>query len=653
MADSVHDTTLRFAAAPAPTDRTGTLLLLVLVLGSPALVAGAFFSDFLHYDDAKIVVGNPISHEGFTSEALREITKIPEDGQKGYYAQFTPLTYLTLGLQYRLHGPHAWLFRLVNVLFHLGSALLLYRIIVALVPRGPPTCLANDSVNADATFRTEGKAPAALAAALFYFHPTNVESVAWASERNNVQGLFFAMLAWWLLISRGADGPNWRRLRPPTWSGWCLALLAFAAALLSKPAAIGFAPLLLLTETFWIRDDWYKRMARAAAFALLAVFAVVAALRAGAQEVQPVTGGSYAAWALTSFSLVGRYIWDMLAPLHLSFFYGIEPARDASEPWVGLTVLLLAAVIVLFVWVPVGWRALTVLLGGAVLALGPTLSPHTIAYLFQDRYLYFALAPAVALAGLGLEGLHYRVRFLGPEVGRRLEAIGLGVAVLLCFALALLALRRSYDFSDDQTLYRDAVEKQPRSFFAHFRLADELRLQGSRHGILPEESRRYFEEAYEHVKSMKESVDQDRHPSQAPQTLLEAELAWRLGRPEARTLARSVLDEAQPEQVLVRAKANWILAELAQATYEQTREPDFLEERIRRLKQVLLIVPSGWPETPHMILGLADALSALGRRDEAREQYEKLRGNEQFWPMAEMGLLRLGQPPAPTPDGGR
>jgi hypothetical protein len=152
---------------------------------------------------------------------------------------------------------------------------------------------------------------------------------------------------------------------------------------------------------------------------------------------------------------------------------------------------------------------------------------------------------------------------------------------------------------------------------------------------------------------MKEAVDQDRHPSQAPQTLLEAELAWRLGRPEARTLARSVLDEAQPEQVLVRAKANWILAELAQATYEQTREPDFLEERIRRLKQVLLIVPSGWPETPHMILGLADALSALGRRDEAREQYEKLRGNEQFWPMAEMGLLRLGQPPAPTPDDGR
>ena len=646
MSDALHDTTVRFTAAAARKDWTERVLVLVLALGGPALVAGALFTDFLRYDDQKMIAENPISREGFTRDALREVAKIPEEGQKGYYGQFIPLTYLTLGLQYRLHGPHAWLFRLVNLLFHLGTALLLYRVILALVPRGPPTSLAYDSVNTDAPFQTDGKATAALAAALFYFHPTNVESVAWAAERNNVQGLFLAVLAWWLLVAQGADASNWRRLRPPTWGHWGLALLSFGAALLSKPAAIGFAPLLVLTELLWIRDGWLNRLLRAAGFALLAVFAAQAALRAGAQEVLPVTGGSYGVWALTSFSLIGRYVWHTLAPFDLSFFYGIAPARDAGEPWVWLTVVLLAAVIALFVWLPAGWRILTVLLGGAVLALGPTMAPQTIPYLFQDRYLYFALAPAAALVGLGLEGLHYRFRFVGVEQGRRLETIGLGVATLACFVLALFALRRSFDFHDDETLYRDAAAKEPESFFAHFRLADELRRKGDREKI-PELAKNHREEADLQVRLMKEAVDVDRHPSPVVQWLVEGGLAWRLGRPEARELLRKVMEEARPEQVLVRARANRILAEMAQAEYERTKDQGFLRERAERLRQVLDIVPENWPEVPYVILSLADALSGLGRYEDARKEYEKLRDNEELWPQAQLGLMRMGGTMAP------
>jgi tetratricopeptide (TPR) repeat protein len=651
MSDALHDTTVRFTSAAPRTDWTARVLVLVLALGCPALVAGALFSDFLRYDDLKIVAENPLSRDGLTRNALREVASIPAEGQKGYYGQFIPLTYLTLGLQYRLHGPHAWLFRLVNILFHLGTALLLFRVILALVPRGPPTCLAHDSVNSDSSFQTDGKAAAALGAAFFYFHPTNVESVAWAAERNNVQGLFFAVLAWWLLVSKGADSPHWRRLQPPTWGYWGLALLAFAAALLSKPAAIGLAPLLVLTELLWMRDAWLNRLARAAGFAILAVLAALAALRAGAQEVLPVTGGSFAAWALTSFSLIGRYLWHALAPFNLSFFYGIAPASDAGEPWVWLTVVLLAAVIFLFTWLPAGWQALTVLLGGAVLALGPTMAPQTIPYLFQDRYLYFALAPAAALVGLGIEGLHYRFRFLGAEQGRRLETIGLGVATLVCFVLALFALRRSFDFHDDETLYRDAVAKQPRSFFACFRLADELCRKGNRDKV-PELARKSWEEADQLVRLMKEAVDADRHPSPAVQRLLEGELAWRLGRPESRELLRQVMEEARPEQVLVRAKANWILAEMAQAEYERTKDEGFLREREGRLRQVLDIVPENWPEAPHVILALADALRALGRYEDARMEYEKLRDHEELWPQAQLGLMRMGgTAPAPSFQG--
>jgi hypothetical protein len=48
-----------------------------------------------------------------------------------------------------------------------------------------------------------------------------------------------------------------------------------------------------------------------------------------------------------------------------------------------------------------------------------------------------------------------------------------------------------------------------------------------------------------------------------------------------------------------------------------------------------------------VILSLADALSGLGRYEDARKEYEKLRDNEELWPQAQLGLMRMGGTAAP------
>lgn len=207
MADATPPTTLMLPVPPAPRPlHAGKVLALALVIGSPALVGGAFFTGFLNYDDHRIILQNPLAREGFTARAIEQVARPPAPGFKGFYSQYIPLTYFTLGLQYRLHGPRAWAFRLVNLLFHLGTALLLYRLLLALLPQAPATSIAQDVLNADTPFRGREPALAALASAFFFFHPANVESVAWASERNNVQALFLAVLAWWLM-ARGSAHP--------------------------------------------------------------------------------------------------------------------------------------------------------------------------------------------------------------------------------------------------------------------------------------------------------------------------------------------------------------------------------------------------------------------------------------------------------------
>ena len=104
-------------------------------------------------------------------------------------------------------------FKLHNLLLHAGSACLVYRIIARLAPV-PAAALAG--------------------ALLFAVHPVQVEAVVWATGRKDVLSGFLVLVSLERIQVFGA-------LR--RWRDFAFASLAFALALLAKPAAIT-APLL-------------------------------------------------------------------------------------------------------------------------------------------------------------------------------------------------------------------------------------------------------------------------------------------------------------------------------------------------------------------------------------------------------------------------
>src|SRR6266403_2205008 len=128
----------------------------------------------------------PAWHGGFIWDDDRYVTHnyllIASDGLRRIWfsldapSQYFPLTYTVLRIERSLWDLNPVGYHWVNILVHLGNALLVWCILSRL------------------------KVPGAwLAAAIFAVHPVQVESVAWISELKNVLMAFFfllTLLAW-------------------------------------------------------------------------------------------------------------------------------------------------------------------------------------------------------------------------------------------------------------------------------------------------------------------------------------------------------------------------------------------------------------------------------------------------------------------------
>jgi hypothetical protein len=157
----------------------------------------------------------PVCHAGFIWNDDEFVTENPvlksADGLARLWHSraaddFVPATMTCLWLEWRLWGENPLGYHLDSVLLHLGSALLLWRILLRL------------------------KIPGAwLAAALFALHPVNVESVAWITQRKNTLTmlLFLTTVQWYLLFED---------LRRRCW--FWLAAGMFLLALMGKTAVV-------------------------------------------------------------------------------------------------------------------------------------------------------------------------------------------------------------------------------------------------------------------------------------------------------------------------------------------------------------------------------------------------------------------------------
>jgi Flp pilus assembly protein TadD len=169
---------------------------------------------FVLYDDEGFILKNPAIQGGLSIDGIRWAFATDMDAGR------IPLTWISRMIDVSLFGMNAGGHHLVNVLFHLLNALLLFRVVK------------------NATGKSWN---AALVAALFTVHPLHVESVAWVTERKDVLSGFFWLLSLDAYV-RYAARPGVLR--------YGAVLLFFACGLMSKPIVVTL-PFVLLLLDFW------------------------------------------------------------------------------------------------------------------------------------------------------------------------------------------------------------------------------------------------------------------------------------------------------------------------------------------------------------------------------------------------------------------
>jgi protein O-mannosyl-transferase len=144
------------------------VLCVLLALATIALYSPVAGHPFLTFDDHDYVTANPHVHDGLAWSTIEWAFTSTEA------ANWHPLTWLSHALDYQLFALNTVGHHLDSVLIHALNAVLLFLLL------------------AWATGRVE---PSLLVAALFAWHPINVESVAWVAERKNVLSTLFFLSA--------------------------------------------------------------------------------------------------------------------------------------------------------------------------------------------------------------------------------------------------------------------------------------------------------------------------------------------------------------------------------------------------------------------------------------------------------------------------
>jgi len=319
-------------------------------------------NDFTNWDDPLNVTRNPLLNP-LTARSLLRVWTQP------YEQLYIPLTYTSYAFDGILWPGNPLGYHAVNLLLHLASALIVFRILRDLFG---------------------GRWPAVFGALLFAVHPVQTESVAWVTGRKDVLSGCLALGALALYLHGRRTGHR----TPYIGAG-----AAFIGALLAKPSAVA-APLMALALDALIVTGSLRRAARGIAGAFVPAGACLA-LTLWSQRGAVAQVPALSLWQrmMVASDAIAFYVGRLAAPFHLGPVYGRTPDSVAAQGGGAATVVLAAAGLAGTVWAGRRMRAAAlVFVIGFLPVLG--LVPFTFQQIstVADRYLYLPLL-GVALAG--------------------------------------------------------------------------------------------------------------------------------------------------------------------------------------------------------------------------------------------------------------
>jgi hypothetical protein len=371
-----------------------------------------------------------------------------------------PVLHATFLVDRSLYGEHPACYHLLNVLLHLGSGILIYRILTRAA--------------------TEETSSVPLwTALLFLIHPITTETVTYISGRASGLMTFFYLLALFLYL-KASEQRERRTDRRLFLSG---AVASYLLSLGAKETAVTF-PLILLLWDVVIRRLRGSSL-RAAIGSSHLPFWVILLIAAGWAWTHP----RYRELAQFSFTI--RPYWDhLLSQIHaiayamLLFFrpwaqnfdHHLPEIRSLFQWPVPLDLLLLigaaAAALIARQRVPL----ITFGLSWFFAQLLPTsLIPRN--DLLSERNLYLAALGLLLTVVVLCSRLWQWLKTALPQSGAsRFSASG--VAVIAVITLFLFTLQRNALYRDQASLWADTVLKSPNKARPHNNLGHAYALQG-------------------------------------------------------------------------------------------------------------------------------------------------------------------------------
>ncbi|MBI5756812.1 MAG: tetratricopeptide repeat protein [Nitrospirae bacterium] len=465
------------------------IFLIIAVISTAAYINS--LQNSFHFDDQHYILENPY---------IRDLSNIPSffispkysSFEKGFTSHYRPLLVTSYALNYAVGGLNPAGYHVVNLLFHVGAAFLVFLIVEAMLSSSEQVAGSRKNVgelgNSEQATRSRFKdlpatcylLPAtsfiALAAALiFAVHPFNSEVVNYITARSSVMCSFFYLLAFYFWVLFRSKKTSYLYLS---------SLLAFVLAMLTKEIAITLPVMLFLYDCYYPpllssphkggreKESRYllPDLDRPKGLSLLLratyslsylpyILLVIIPYLAYRSLVYGSIAGS---WnrdlytnLLTQSKVLLKYLQLLFFPSGLTIEHDIRISSVFFDTAVIITIVSILVIIgIAYLLFRLGgiWKLVSFFIPWFFITLLPTTLIPLNAILQENRGYLAGIAFAV---------------FAGICISKLPRRLLLPVLVFLALVYSFLTVQRNLAWKDDYSLWADAVAKAPQSARAH------------------------------------------------------------------------------------------------------------------------------------------------------------------------------------------
>jgi len=416
------------------------ILAALICAGTLAVYANSCNGPFI-IDDLAGIVGNPdIRHFSGLYNTIAVSHNSTISGR--------PLMWLTLFLNYSYGGLNVWGYHAVNVLLHLGNALLLFEIIRR-------TLLLDYWCG-----HFDGRSSGLLAFAvtiLWAVHPLLTESVTYVSERMELLSGLFSLLTLYAAIRW------WDTHRRP----WAVGgILACAVGLLAKEQ-VATAPIVVAAYDYVFVSGSVARAVKKSAglyLGLLATWTVLFVITSFGPRAGTVGFDleiSSADYLRTQAGVLVHYLRLCFWPHPLCISYLGWPIvgswMESARP--GLFVLALLALTGFALWKR-SWTGFAGAWCFIVLAPSSSIVPIT-TEIVAERRMYLPLAAVIALVIGALYALRLNIASVAHTAGRHIRIAGWALLMTIWIALGWRTVQRNALFASSTGVLHETLSARP------------------------------------------------------------------------------------------------------------------------------------------------------------------------------------------------